>query len=141
MTFLQKLGLLLIVLGFLALALRRWQATYRPRLRHPAPRSKRTDESFQATNDTAKLLTEVLALRKRSAQWPEILKIINPLDEPRIRTVLLELRWPHVADPDLVLKAIEEVCLSVNRNAQSPTRVDLLELSKVYIGKVQRYGS
>ncbi len=130
MTFPQKFSLLLVIFGALAFVFRRWQANYKPRLRHPAPRSKRPDDSYQATNGAAKLLNDVLSLRHRSARWPEVLKTLNPFDEPRIRTILLELRWPNVENPDAVLKVIEDACLSVGSSAQSPTREELLEIAR-----------
>jgi hypothetical protein len=139
MTFLQKIAILLIAVGVLAFVFRQWQTSSKPVIRHLAPRSKRPDDSYQATNTTAKLLTEVLALRERHAQWPEILKTLNPSDEPHVRTVLLELRWPNVANPDDVLKVIEDVCLSVNLSGQSPSRVELLESARMRIGGIQRH--
>jgi hypothetical protein len=141
MTFPQKIALLLIVFGVLAFLFRHWQTSSKPTVRHLAPRSKRPDDSYQATNTTAKLLTEVLGLRERRAQWPEILKTLNPSDEPHVRTILLELRWPHIANPDEVLKVIEDVCLSVNLSGQTPSRVEILELTRIRIGGIGHHRS
>jgi hypothetical protein len=130
MTPFQKVLLLIVAIGVVIFAFRRWQENYKPPVRHRAPRSKRPDDSYQATNSRAKLLTETVALRKRNAQWPEILKTLNPSDEPRIRTILLELRWPNLEKPHSVLQEIEDTCLSAGLQRQSPSRVELLEMAK-----------
>ena len=88
----------------------------------------------------AKLLNDVLALKSRDAQWPDILQTLNPDDEPRIRTVLLELRWPHVLVPHAALSLIETVCLAADRSGDASSRLDLLERAKLSMEKITRSG-
>lgn len=114
----------------LVVAYLRWRASYRPPIRFPQPRGRRPDDSYQATNSIAKLLTDVLALRERGAGWPAILKTLNPDDVPHLRTVLLELRWLHVNEPDRALQLIERVCLKAKRPNESFTRLELLDLAR-----------
>lgn len=135
-----RIGLLILVLGGVVLAFMRWRANYKLRPRYPRARNKVVPDSYQETNSEAKLLADVLALKERSAQWPDILKTLNPDDEPRIRTVLLELRWPHVFAPHTALNIIESICLSANRSGNMRSRLELLELAKSSMERVTRYG-
>jgi len=122
--------LALLVLGALVLLCLRWNVNSRPRIKAYGPRSRKPDDSYQATNAIAKLLLEVLDLRERAARWPAILKTINPEDVPVIRTVLLELRWLHVDSPDKALMLIERACIESKRSGETPTRLELLEIAK-----------
>ena len=134
-------GLLILILVGLAVAYNRWRANYKPPAWQPRPRNLLLVPSGQATSDVARLLADVLALKQRHAQWPDILKTLNPDDEPRIRAVLLELRGPHVFVPHTALNIIESVCVSAKGSGGEPARLDLLELAKASMDRVTQYGN
>ena len=120
----------LLIPVLLVFAFFRSRTDDRPRTRHPRVRSKSTGGTYQETNSAARLLSGVLALKERNAQWSEIMQALNPEDEPRIRTVLLELRWAHRSKPRKVLQAIEDICLASHRESSTLSTQDLLERAK-----------
>jgi hypothetical protein len=124
-----KLALLLLI-AIVALLLLRRRTSHRPATRHPRIRSRPIGGSYSEANGIAKLLSEVQALKERAAQWADILKTLNPDDQPRVRTVLLELREPHIFAPHTALDAIESVCLTAERPNDHLSRLDLLERAK-----------
>jgi hypothetical protein len=140
MTPITKFALcLLLVAGISALYIR-WRSSYRPKTRHPRVRSKSTSAPFSKVNGAASLLEDVHSLKKASAQWPEILKRLNPDDEPHIRTILLEIRGPHIFAPHVALNIIEDICLSTPKPNGALTRMHLLERVKASMERVTRYG-
>ncbi len=93
----------------------------------PPPRSKGTDRSYQETNSVAKLFLEAVSLKEGDASWPVVLKHLNTENEPRIRTLLLELRWLNPSNPREALEVIETICMESKHESETLTRADLLE--------------
>ena len=113
----------LLLLGGLV-ALYFWhKPSNKPRIR-PPPRSRKPDESYQAVNSLARLFLEAVALKEERAKWPGVLKTLNPEDEPRIRTLLLELRQPDAVDPRTALQAIEQTCIQAQSESRSFSRAE-----------------
>jgi len=113
-----------VVLGFRLWSLRsRSSQGQRIRLARsiPAP---------EAQDPIASLLLDVLSLRDSSAQWAAILTKLNPEDQPKLRTVLLELRWLYRDYPDAALRLIERVCMATRKAGSPSSRLELLEMSK-----------
>ena len=119
---------LLVVAGVLAYLYQR--ANYKPKTRHPTIRSRSTVGSYQQTNSAAKLLADAVALKEIDAKWPRVIQTLNAEDEPRLRTVLLELRRFDVDSPQAALKAIEDVCLASHHESGTLSRFDLLDRAK-----------
>ena len=87
---------------------------------------------------TAKaLLDEVIALRKRNAQWGDILKALNPTEDRQTLELLYALRGPHMFTPHTALGVIESGCRSVQPTA---TAVEALKAALESMNKVVRYG-
>ena len=103
----------------------------------PPPRSKSTERSYQETNSVAKLFLETVSLKESHATWPAILKGLNAQDEPRVRTLLLELRTLAVTNPHDALKAIEAVCIDSKHESEMLTRPEILERAHSRIKRAQ----
>jgi hypothetical protein len=103
----------------------------------PPPRSKSTELTYQESNSIAKLFLETVSLRESEASWPIVLKGLNKDDEPRVRTLLLELRSFDTSSPNKILVAIESVCIVSKRERQQFTRVELLERALAHMKKPQ----
>lgn len=103
----------------------------------PPPRSKRIDRPYQETDSVARLFLETVSLKAGAANWPTVLRRLNTEDEPRVRTLLLELRQFETSNPREALEAIETVCIESKHESVSLTRADLLERARVRL-KVAR---
>lgn len=130
---------LLLLVSLVALYVH-WLSAHKARPGQPRRRSKSAIPAHAEANDAAKLLSEVLALKQQQATWPNILQTLNPDDVPRIRTVLLELRGPHIFVPHTALNIIESTCLSAERPNNKLSRLDLLERAKRDMERVTRFG-
>jgi hypothetical protein len=117
-----------------------WKTDHKVRRRRPDGSSKSVESSRDTRDFVGQLLSQVIALKRRDAQWPEILKTLNPGDEPRIRALLLELRLPHIFAPHTALNIIESVCESVNSAGHKPSKIELLALAKSSMERITRYG-
>ncbi len=124
-----EVALLLVTVVALALALRLWALRARSSSRRRL-RLARSVSVAEADDPIANLLLDVLSLRERSAQWPAILTQLNPEDQPKFRTVLLELRWLYRDYPDAALRLVERVCIATRKSGSASSRLELLEMSK-----------
>jgi hypothetical protein len=115
------------ILGYLSATYYLAQKNQRKRRVLPPPRSKGTARSYQETNSVARLFLETVSLKEGEANWPRVLKGLNAEDEPRIRTLLLELRLLNPSDPRGALEAIEAVCIGSRDESDQLTRAELLE--------------
>jgi len=135
------LALFILVVGSLVLAYFHWRANYKSKPTYPRGRRKFAENLLPARSDIAGLLDDVLDLRNRGALWPEILGTLNPTDDPRLRTLLLELRGPHVFTPHIALNILEHVCLEAKQRSPSASRRDLLEAARLSMDKVTQFGN
>jgi hypothetical protein len=101
----------------------------------PPPRSRKIDLSYQETNSVAKLFLATVSLKEGQSTWPVVLKGLNTEDEPRIRTLLLELRQMSTSSPQPVLEVIEEVCIQSKEKCGELTRAELLERALSRMGR------
>ena len=69
----------------------------------------------------------MVSLKESDANWPSVLKGLNTEDEPRIRTLLLELRGLNASNPREALETIETVCIESKHESEQLTRADVLE--------------
>ena len=97
----------------------------------PPPRSKSTERSYEETNSVAKLFLEIISLKESAANWPSVLKGLNTQDEPRIRTLLLELRSFDSSSARQALEAIEAVCIESKHESEKLTRAELLQRAQL----------
>lgn len=103
----------------------------------PPPRGKSTERTYQESNNIAKLFLETVSLKESEANWPAVLNGLNIEDEPRVRTLLLELRSLDTSSPKDVLLAIESVCIECKREGEQLTRVELLERAHARMHNLQ----
>ena len=104
----------------------------------PPPRSRGTELSYQETNSVAKLFLEAASLKESDANWSSVLKLLNAEDEPRIRTLLLELRELNISNPRCTLETIEAVCIESKRESEKLSRADLLERAQLRMRIAER---
>jgi hypothetical protein len=124
-----EIALILMTLVAVALVLQVWKL----RARSNPSRSRRLAKKIplvEAHDPIASLVLDVLSLRDESAQWSAILTKLNPEDQPKLRTVLLELRWLYRDHPDAALRLIERVCIATRKSGSASSRLELLEMSK-----------
>ena len=93
--------------------------------------------SGKGSMTTQALLDEVIALRKRNAQWGEILMALNPTRDPKILDILYAIRGPHMLVPHTALEVIESGCRSVHPAA---TALSALNAALESMNKVVRFG-
>jgi hypothetical protein len=125
------LAAILLLFGVIAWAyLKSPDAQRKPRVL-PPPRSKSTEPTYEQRDSVASLFLETVALIQKGATWPALLDRLNPDDQPRIRTLLLELRAHNARSPREVLHAIEITCIESKPESESLTRGDLLERARV----------
>jgi hypothetical protein len=74
--------------------------------------------------NAAALLQRVVDLKKKGAQWTEIFSILNPHNNPRIHELLIDIRGPHMFDPNTALGVIETGCRDVNGQADAITALE-----------------
>ena len=124
-----EVALIVVTYVAVALAIQLWKL----RARSTPSRSRRLAKNIplaQAHDPIASLVLDVLSLRDGAAQWPAILTKLNPEDLPKLRTVLLELRWLYRNRPDAALRLIERVCIATRKSGSATSRLELLEMSK-----------
>ena len=125
----SEVALILVTCVAVALALQLWKL----RSRSTPSRSRRLAKKIplaEPHDPIASLVLDVLSLRDMAAQWPAILTTLNPEDLPKLRTVLLELRWLYRDHPDAALRLIERVCIASRKSGSPTSRLELLEMSK-----------
>ena len=138
---LLKTTLFLLLLVVVVFSYCRWTKNYRKKPLYPRGSRKHVADAYQEQSAPAKLLAEILTLKAKNAQWPEILGVLNPQNDPHIRTVLLEIRGPHIFVPHTALNIIESVCVAAKRPSTGLSRLELLEAAKASMDKVVQYGN
>jgi hypothetical protein len=129
------LTLVLFGIGFAAYILMQGSRP-KPKVR-PPPRSKSTARSYQESNSLACLFLETLSLKESRATWPAILNELNSEDDPRVRTLLLELRSLSAPNPMEALGVIEWVCIAAKHESERVTKTDLLERAQARLKSAQ----
>jgi hypothetical protein len=124
-----EVALLVVTIVAVALAVRLWtlRAQLNPRR---GRRSAKQVPVAEVHDEIAGLMLDVLALRDQAAQWSAVLARLNPEEQPKLRTVLLELRWLYRDHPDAALRLIERVCIATRKSGSAASRLELLEMSK-----------
>ena len=110
MKYLQIIIGLLFLVALLAFIYthRRKGSSNRPVRRLPANQTSRAATSATSGQCTAaELLTLVAKLRAQKAQWPEILRTLNPSSDASANEILLAIRGPHMFDPHTGLGVLE----------------------------------
>lgn len=136
-TGLQPLAVILIIGCFVAVRFMAQGGKRKPKIL-PPPRSKSTERLYQETNSVARLFIETVSLKECRPNWSTVLKELNAEDEPRIRTLLLEMRDLDASSTYRALEAVEAVCIKSKQKSERLTRVELLERAK---SRMQRFQS
>jgi len=124
-----EVALLVVTIVAVALAVRLWMLRAQPTPRKGRRFAKQVPVA-EVHDEIAGLMLDVLALRDQAAQWSAILAKLNPEDLPKLRTVLLELRWLYRDHPDAALRLVERVCIATRKSGSAASRLELLEISK-----------
>ena len=61
----------------------------------------------------AEMLSRIGGLRDGDAQWDAIWSELNPMGDPEVQRLLVEIRGPHMFVPHLGLSVIEDGCRRV----------------------------
>ena len=88
--------------------------------------------------NAAAMLQRVVDLRTKSAQWTEIFSTLNPHNNPRIHELLIDIRGPHMFDPNTALGVIETGCRDVNGQSDAITALEAAQRS---MNRVLRAGN
>ena len=93
-----------------------------------------------ADGAVARLLETVKGLQRSNAQWPAILSALNSEGDPKIGSLLADLRGPHMFAPHTALSLLMSTCEAKLRSQPTASKQDVLVAAKASMEKVSRYG-
>ena len=72
---------------------------------------------------SANFLPVIRGLQKTNAQWPEIMRTLNPRNDQKLSQLLIDLRGPHMFVPHTALNIIEAAARStLKKNPRASMR-------------------
>ena len=89
---------------------------------------------------SANYLQVVRGLQKSNAQWPEIMRTLNPRNDRKLSQLLIELRGPHMFAPHVALNIIEAAVPSTLKAKPRASMRDILSESCSSMRKVTGFG-
>ena len=125
------------VLGIVAFAYTLWRQSRQLKQGTTASRTTSSSRGGSQKLTAGAMLKLIPELRDTGAQWPQILKVLNPTGDQKTADLVQAIRGPHMFDPRTALGVIEDGCTAT---ASSAPGIEALTAAVDSMNKVIGFG-